>query len=369
MNNNSTEISSTHAATAVTQRNRPRWKQVITDILHYLVPVAITVLMMVWMFRKIDFHEMIHVIRTECDFFWIAMMMLITALSHTIRGTRWGIQLRGAGLKRLPNIIGCISIYGAYALNLLFPYLGETWRCIFMAKEEDAKISTVVGTDIGDRGTDLVCILSITGLCLIVAGNYMKKFLVHYSLVQRIIDTFHDVWLWAVIIIVIGGVWLLMHLMRGNRLVRRIDGTLGRVWNGFRCLFTMKGKFAYVVLSIGIWVCYFSETYMGFLAFPFTRELIADPGSCYGLIPGLVVFVFGAFSMAIPSNGGLGPWNIAVMFALSLYGVSNTQGAAYSVVMWGCQSLMLIALGVFSAIYISFYNKRHPVGTNKNTET
>lgn len=369
MNNNSTETSSTHAATAVTQRNRPRWKQVITDILHYLVPVAITVLMMVWMFRKIDFHEMIHVIRTECDFFWIAMMMLITALSHTIRGTRWGIQLRGAGLKRLPNIIGCISIYGAYALNLLFPYLGETWRCIFMAKEEDAKISTVVGTDIGDRGTDLVCILSITGLCLIVAGNYMKKFLVHYSLVQRIIDTFHDVWLWAVIITVIGGVWLLMHLTRGNRLVRRIDGTLGRVWNGFRCLFTMKGKFAYVVLSIGIWVCYFSETYMGFLAFPFTRELIADPGSCYGLIPGLVVFVFGAFSMAIPSNGGLGPWNIAVMFTLSLYGVSNTQGAAYSVVMWGCQSLMLIALGVFSAIYISFYNKRHPVGRNKNTET
>ena len=54
-----------------------------------------------------------------------------------------------------------------------------------------------------------------------------------------------------------------------------------------------------------------------FQAFPFTRALVEEPGSAWGLIPGLVVFVFGSYSMAIPSNGGLGPWNLAVMFGRS----------------------------------------------------
>ena len=57
-------------------------------------------------------------------------------------------------------------------------------------------------------------------------------------------------------------------------------------------------------------------------------------------------------SMAVPSNGGLGPWNMAVMFALELYGVSESSAAAYSVAVWSCQTIMLIMLGIFSAIYI-----------------
>ena len=54
----------------------------------------------------------------------------------------------------------------------------------------------------------------------------------------------------------------------------------------------------------------------------------------------------------MPSNGGLGPWNLAVMFALELYGVSESSAAAYSVAVWSCQTIMLIMLGIFSAIYI-----------------
>ena len=57
--------------------------------------------------------------------------------------------------------------------------------------------------------------------------------------------------------------------------------------------------------------------------------------------------------MAIPSNGGLGPWNIAVMFGLALYGVSDTQGASFSILVWSAQTVMLILLGIFTMIYIS----------------
>lgn len=333
-------------------------KVMIVKILRWILPLAVSVLLIVWLFHRIDFKEMKYVILHECNFWWIALMMIITMISHMIRGTRWGIQLRGAGLPRVSSMIEWVSIFGAYALNLLFPYLGETWRCVFMAKRERSKISTVVGTDIGDRGSDLVVILSLFGVAMIVAHKYMEKFLSHYSIGERLYDYADKPWLWIGILAGLGVISFLLFALRRYRIVKKIDGSLDNMWHGFKVLFTMKGKWMYLLLTLGIWTCYFLETYVGLHAFPFTRELITDPGSCYGLIPGLVVFVFGSFSMAIPSNGGLGPWNVAVMFALSLYGISDTNGVAYSVVMWGCQTIMLILLGIFSAVYISLHKMK-----------
>ena len=123
-------------------------------------------------------------------------------------------------------------------------------------------------------------------------------------------------------------------------------------------LFHMKGTGMYIVLTFGIWICYFLDTYLCFFAFPFTRQLITGHGYYWGLIPGLVVFVFGSCSMGVPSNGGLGPWNIAVMFALSLFGISDSDGAAYSIVCWSFQTAVLIASGIFSAFYIMFSRRR-----------
>lgn len=330
-----------------------RIKDVVEKVFRWSLPFAISILLVIWLFHKVDFHEMVYVIRHECNFWWIALMMVITMLSHMIRGTRWGIQLRGAGLPRVSPVIEWISIFGAYALNLLFPYLGETWRCLFMAKRERSKISTVVGTDFGDRGSDAVVIMTLFGVAMIVAHKYMEKFLDHYSIGERLCHYMDKPGLWIGLVIGVAVIWFVLYFFRHYRLVQKIDGSIDSAWKGFKVLFTMKGRGWYVVLTLGIWTCYFLETYVGLHAFPFTRGLLTDPGSAYGLIPGLVVFVFGSFSMAIPSNGGLGPWNVAVMFALSLYGISDTQGVAYSIVMWGCQTIMLIILGIFSAIYIA----------------
>ncbi|MDE6804029.1 MAG: hypothetical protein K2J29_05315, partial [Muribaculaceae bacterium] len=57
-------------------------------------------------------------------------------------------------------------------------------------------------------------------------------------------------------------------------------------------------------------------------------------------------------SIAVPSTGGLGPWNLAVMFALSLYGISTADAAAYSFVVWGFQTGIQILLGIICALYV-----------------
>ncbi len=331
---------------------RHRLLDITEKILKVVAPVTISVLLVLWLLHKVDIYELKRVVRTECDFTFVALMMAITVLSHINRGLRWGIQLRGAGLPRLPKTVECVSIFGAYAMNLLMTGVGEAWRCVFMARRERAKLSTVVGTDIGDRSSDGAVIVLLTGLTLLVARPYMEKFMRHYSLGHRLSDLFGDIWLWVGIGLGVCAIYIVLRTMRRYKIVRKIDGSLDEMWRGFKILFTMPGRWTYLLLTFGIWGCYFMETYVMFYAFPFTRALVHDPGSACGLIPGLVVFVFGSFSMAIPSSGGLGPWNLAVMFALSLYGISETEGLAFSLVMWSCQAATLVALGIFSAIYI-----------------
>lgn len=318
----------------------------------YLLPVAVSVVLVVWLFRKVDFADVIRVVRDECDFFWVVVMMAITTLSHITRGVRWGIQLRAAGVPRMTVTKESVSIFGAYALNLVFPRLGEVWRCLFISRSEKVKLSTVVGTDIGDRGSDAVVVVCLTVVCLIVAHPALSSFMEHYQVGRDISRILDDKLLWLGIAAGIGAFWAVCHYLRRDSWVRKMDVTLSQIWQGFKVLFTMRGRGLYVLLTFGIWGCYFMETYVMFQAFPFTRALVTEPGMAFGLIPGLVVFVFGSYSMAIPSNGGLGPWNLAVMFALSLYGISDTQGASFSMVMWSCQAAWLVVLGLFSAGYI-----------------
>lgn len=325
----------------------------IEKIARYLIPFLVSAGMVVWLFHKVDIHEMMRVIREGCDFRWIVVMMLITALSHVIRGIRWGIQLRAVGVPRMSVVAESVAIFGAYALNLVFSGVGEAWRCVYVSRRENTPLSTVVGTDLGDRSSDAVVVLMLLGLALVVAKGPIDTFISHYAIGEDIRHFSDDPRLWCAVILGLTLVWAALYFFRKYRYIEKIDSSLKNVWQGFKVLFTMKGVGAYVVLTLGIWLCYFMETYVCFYAFPFTRALIDSPGSACGLIPGLVVFVFGSFSMAVPSNGGLGPWNIAVMFALSIYGIGNTEGAAFSMVMWSFQAAMLVMLGVFSAIYIA----------------
>ena len=332
-------------------------------IFKIILPMGISAVLVVWLFHEVNIKEIKEVLHNGVRFEFIIAMMILTMLSFIIRGIRWGIQLRAAGVPRMSPIAESVPIFGAYALNLLVQYLGEAWRCVSVARREKVKISTVVGTDLGDRGSDLVMIVAILGLTLCFASSQIHDFFSMYSL-GRVIERIFDNWIiYAVVILILVGFTLADLKWKYTKFFSGFNLSLKRMWDGFRVLFYMKGRWNYLWLTFGIWICYFLETYLCFYAFPFTRPLLEIPGSGHGLVPGLVVFVFGSMSMAVPSNGGLGPWNVAVMYALMLYGVGRSDAAAYSIVVWGFQAMMIIALGVFSAIYI-MSTKSH--NSNKN---
>lgn len=206
-------------------------------------------------------------------------------------------------------------------------------------------------------------------LTLFVAHPAMDRFLDRYPIGEDIQRVMTAGGMWVIVIAVIAMLVVSDYCFRNTSFVKGINISIIRIWDGFKVLFHMKGTGLYLILTLGIWICYFFEAYVCFFAFPFTRELVTHSAYPLGLVPGLVVFVFGSCSMAVPSNGGLGPWNIAVMFALSLFGISDSDGAAYSIVCWSFQAIILVTTGIFGAFYIMASRrnvKRRKAGIRNN---
>lgn len=331
-------------------------KDILKDTLKTILPLALSALLVWWIFRKVDFRSMMNLLRHDVDYWWIVLMMIITAFSHAIRGIRWGIQLNGVNVNP-PKQALVVSIFGTYALNLVIPRLGEVWRCVFISRRNKVPLSTVVGTLVGDRASDLFVVIALTVLLLAVAGGAIEAFLRRYAVGREVLSVVSDPWLWIGLLLAVGLIAAFFYYFRNYKFMSRIKTTLSRVWIGFKVLFTMHHKWEYTWLTLGIWVCYFLETYVCFFAFPFTRALVTSH-LAWGLLPGLVCFVFGSFSMAVPSNGGLGPWNLAVMFGLSLYGIGETDGAAFAMLMWSAQSVMLVLLGIYTMGYVTITGRR-----------
>ncbi len=348
-------MTSKNTTPAATPAHSP--KKIAATIAKGIIPLAISAGLIAWLLHKVDIHQIKAIIKQGVDYRYIFAMMALTIASYVIRGIRWGIQLRAAGIPRIPVMAESVSIFSAYALNLVFPFLGEAWRCVYISRREGCKLSTVIGTDLADRASDAVMILMLIILALFVARPALMRFADHYAIGKEIMGALTSPGLWISIALIIAAAIALPVIFRSRAWARGVIDWVKRAWSGFAVIFHMKGTGLYIVLTFGIWICYFLETYCVFFAFPFTRALITS-SLAWGLLPGLVVFVFGSCSMGIPSNGGLGPWNVAVMFALSLYGISDTDGAAFSLIFWSFQAMIIIAAGIFSAFYIISSRRR-----------
>lgn len=333
----------------------PEKKSVMSLLVRYGLPLVLTVALVWYMFKKVNFSEMMDIIRRGVDYWWILAAMGVSVFSHIFRAARWRLQLRGIRVEP-PFMALCVSIFGTYALNLVFPRLGEVWRCTYIAGRQKAPLSNVFGSMVADRLSDTVMVLLLTLLTFVVASPAINAFLQKYPIGRDTLALLENPWFWLVVIGAVAAVWVLMVVFRESRPVRALKDVCRGLWDGFAVVARMKGRGLFLLYTVAIWGCYFLQLYLAFFAFSFTRDL-CTADNAFGLTPCLVAFVLSSIGMAIPSNGGLGPWNIAVMFGLAVYGVSEAQGTAFSMLVWSAQTVMLIILGIFTMIYLATEKK------------
>ena len=75
------------------------WKKILTYAVRWLLPLALTVLLLSYMFRKVDFADMWDIVTHGVDYWWILLAMAISVFSHVFRALRCRIQLRSLGIR------------------------------------------------------------------------------------------------------------------------------------------------------------------------------------------------------------------------------------------------------------------------------
>lgn len=336
-------------------------KHLLADILKYIVPLVISIGLCWLLFTGIDFGEMMRIIRQQCDFRWIALGFVFAIGAQVCRAYRWAIQLRALGIVP-PIYVLIYSIFGTYAVNLVFPRLGEVWRCGYVAERQKASFTSVFGSMVADRLSDTVAVALITLFAFIVASDAILSFMARngesYAAIASLLQS---PLLWGALVALAVAVWSFMSRRTSNKVITKIQNAVKELWQGFAVIVRMPGKGRWLLLTAGIWICYFTQLYVSFYAFPFTRALLDASGAQVAL----VAFVLGSISMGVPSNGGIGPWQWAVIFALGIYGLPHAQAGAFANLSLGTTTLLTIALGIFTFAAIAVDKRK----TNKHKTT
>lgn len=339
--------------TAIPQKKRTGIGRVLHGFMQYVIPLGLTVALVWYMFDKVNFSQMMDILhRDVSNLWWIFAAMGVSVFSHIFRAMRWRLQLNALNIKTPLHVLAC-SIFGTYALNLVFPRLGEVWRCTYISRRQKASFSTVFGSMVADRLADTVTVFLLTVATFLIASGAIDSFLNKYPIGEGLVRTVTDPMFWVYIILGVIVIAVIYRLTRNTRFMKRLRVSARELLGGFAVIVKMPGRGKFLLLTGCIWGCYFLQLYLAFYAFSFTAELCHTAGMAFGLIPCLVTFVVSSLSMAVPSNGGLGPWNIAVIFGLAIYGITETQGTAFSMLVWSAQTVMLIILGIYTMAFIS----------------
>ncbi len=334
-------------------------KQAVSVTIKYLLPLVVSVYLCYLLFAGQDLGEMLEIIRTQCNYWWIALGLLLSILSHVLRAMRWNIQLRALGIK-VPMFALVLSIFGTYAVNLVFPRLGELWRTGYIARRQNVAFDRVFGSMIADRLSDTVTVALLVIAAFVFAGDAMVDYLSqNQALYAKLISLVTSPWVWGAMMLGVVILWWGVVRFRENAFVIKIKEFCLGLWKGFAVITSMPGKGLWLLLTVCLWGCYFIQLYVAFFAFDATAQVI----HVYGIGAVLVCFVLSSISMGVPSNGGIGPYQWAIIFGLSLYTsgiptLNTTVSSTFANLVLGSNTLLLIILGLFTFACIAIDRRR-----------
>ena len=329
---------------------KSKHKSIFNTFIKVILPLILGILILYLLFRNNDFNE-IWTILKDANWGILLFSLLFGVLGNTVRGYRWGLLIEPLGYKpKVSNLV--FAIYGNYAINFAIPRAGEVWRCGMIAKEEKIPFTKLIGTMILDRMLDTLMVALITLFAFFINMQFFMTYIKNNKAAfDSILNILSSPLLYLGIIAFIGVVILIFKVFKENFIIKKIRELVSGFWSDLKAIWRMKQKGRLILYSFMIWGSYFLYFYITFYAFDFTANL--------GITAGLIAFALSSISMAIPTNGGMGPWHAAVIASLVLYNVANAQADAFAFGVFAMQSLWVILCGLFGIAALAIKNRNN----------
>jgi len=326
------------------------FKKILRTSFKVIIPLAFGCLLLWFLYSKMDLSEIWHVIKVGVRYDIILFSLLFGLLANIVRGLRWGLLIDSLGERyKVSNAI--YAVLGNYAVNLVLPRVGEVWRCGVVSKYDKISFSKLFGTLLIDRVCDTIMVGLITLFIFIFNISFFKHFFARNpDLIEGFRSMFNSIWIYVIVIIIVIAIWFVLTFMKRFTLVQKARTMFLNVWEGIKSVWLMEHKFRFILYTLMIWGGYFLYFYITFYAFEFTRDL--------GIVVGLIAFTMSSIGVAVPVQGGIGPWHFMVIATLVCFGVNENDAAAFALVVHMVQTVWTGLCGLFGIVALPIINKK-----------
>lgn len=328
-------------------------RKTFNDILKVVFSLLLGGLILYWMYRDFDFKNVSRVLLHEMDWTWMLLSFPFGILAQMFRGWRWRMSLEPIG-EHARASTSINSIFLSYAASLVVPRVGEFARCGVLKRYDGVSFTKALGTVVTERIIDSLLVLAITLLTLFFQLRVFDRFFSRTGTnIEIMFDRFSTAGYVVTAVCAIAAAILLWYLLRRFSVYNKVKCTISGIMQGVFSLRGVKNMPLYVLFTLGIWVSYFLHYYLTFFCFEATSGL--------GVACALVTFIVGSIAVIVPTPNGAGPWHFAVKTMLILYGVGETDALYFVLIVHSVQTLLVILLGVYSWIALSFTSVRTKV--------
>lgn len=356
-------------------------KNTILNILKFLafVGIGVTILYLVYQSQQasyeakcaldgIPMEDCVLLDKVIADFrsanpWWLLLALIAFSLSNLSRAIRWGMLLEP--LSHKPRLINTfLTVIINYVANLALPRMGEIVRGATLARYEQIPVEKVMGTIVVDRIMDVIYLILFVGLALLLELDVILNFfsqnagdgedsggLLQNPLIQGI---------GALGIVTLAIVALFHKQIRNSKLYAKVLEILKGFLEGLQTIRQLDRPWLFIFHSTNVWAMYFIMNYFCILSFAPTADLTP--------LAALMVFVFGAFGIVIPSPGGMGTYHWLAIQALALYGIESSDAFSFAnISFFLIQIFYNITFGLLAFLLIGRINKGYaPAKTLKS---
>lgn len=307
-------------------------------------------LILYWMYRDFDFKNVGRVLVHEMDWTWMLLSFPFGVLAQMLRGWRWQMSLEPIG-EHARASVSVNSIFLSYAVSLVVPRVGEFARCGVLKRYDGVSFTKALGTVVTERIIDSLLVLAITLVTLFFQLRVFDSFFSRTGTnIETLFSRFSTAGYIVTAVCAVAAVVLLWVLLRRFSIYNKVKCTISGIMQGVFSLRGVSNMPLYALFTLGIWVSYFLHYYLTFFCFEATSSL--------GMACALVTFIVGSIAVIVPTPNGAGPWHFAVKTMLILYGAGETDALYFVLIVHSVQTLLVVLLGVWAWIALSFTSKK-----------
>lgn len=291
----------------------------------------------------------------QANYWWVLLGMALGYSALISRGYRWLILLEPMGYTpKAWNSVNSVAVL--YIVNMAIPRAGELARCTSLNQVENIPVDKLFGTVILERVVDFIMLFSII---IFTFAMYVDELLQFFSLALGNYQTADNAESTKLVLFGAAALGVVLFLFLRKRIIEYPKFEAVRIfWHGMKeglkTIRTMRRKRAFILHTLYIWSTYFLMVYVAFFAIPATSHLHWNDA--------FFVFVAASLGIVVPTPGGIGAYHYLVMLALSILGLSNTDGLAFATIVHSSQTLMLLFAGAFGFLFL--YLERRKLNRN-----